>query len=94
MSKFGAGTDPNNTFPYYGVAKAYDAVRLLYLAGKNPTRASLMRATQHMNWTNPFALKGIKVKTGPKDRFPISQIRLVRYSNGTWSEFGPLIKGR
>ncbi|HEV8687875.1 MAG TPA: ABC transporter substrate-binding protein [Gaiellaceae bacterium] len=94
MSKFGAGTDPNNTFPYYGVAKAYDAVRLLYLAGKNPTRASLMRATQHMNWTNPFALKGIKVKTGPKDRFPISQIRLVRYANGTWSEFGPLIKGR
>jgi branched-chain amino acid transport system substrate-binding protein len=94
MSKFSAGTDPNNTFPYYGVAKAYDAVRLLYLAGKNPTRESLMRATQHMNWTNPFALKGIKVKTGPKDRFPISQIRLVRYSNGTWSEFGPLIKGR
>jgi branched-chain amino acid transport system substrate-binding protein len=93
MSKFGPGGAPN-TFHYYGVAKAYDAVRLLYLAGKNPTRASLMRATQHMNWVNPFALKGVRVKTGSKDRFPISQMRLIRYSNGTWTEFGALIKGR
>jgi branched-chain amino acid transport system substrate-binding protein len=95
LAAFGpSGADPNNTFYYYGMAKAYDAVRLLYLAGKKPTRASLMKATQHMNWVNPFAIKGIKVKTGPKDRFPISQIKLARYTNGTWTEFGPLIKGR
>ena len=34
------------------------------------------------------------MKTGPQDRFPISQMKLIRYNNGTWSEFGPLIKGR
>ena len=94
MQRYGSGADPNNTFHYYGVAKAYDTVRLLYLAGKNPTRASLMRATQKMNWVNPFLLKGIKVKTGPRDRFPISQMKLIRFNNGTWTEFGPLIKGR
>ena len=94
MRRFGGGADANNTFHYYGVAKASDVVRLLYLAGRNPTRASLMAATAKMNWVNPFLLKGITVKTGPQDRFPISQMKLIRYNNGTWSEFGALIKGR
>jgi branched-chain amino acid transport system substrate-binding protein len=94
MARFGGGADANNTFHYYGVAKASDVIRLLYLAGKNPTRASLMAATAKMNWVNPFLLAGIKVKTGRQDRFPISQMKLIRYNNGTWSEFGPLIKGR
>ena len=93
MSRYASGQTPN-TFHYYGMAKAYDVVRLLYLAGKNPTRASLMRATQKMNWVNPWAIKGIRVKTGARDRFPISQMKLIRYNNGTWSEFGGLIKGR
>jgi branched-chain amino acid transport system substrate-binding protein len=94
MARFSGGANADNTFHYYGVAKASDVVRLLYLAGKNPTRASLMAATAKMNWVNPFLLAGIKVKTGPQDRFPISQMKLIRYGNGTWSEFGPLIKGR
>jgi branched-chain amino acid transport system substrate-binding protein len=94
MAKYAPGVDANNTFYYYGFAKAYDTMRLLYLAGKNPTRASLMRATQHMNWTNPFAIKGIRVKTSASDRFPLSQMKIVRYTNGTWNEVGNLIAGR
>ena len=95
LSKFGpSGADPKNTFYFYGMAKAYDTVRLLYNAGKNPTRASLMRATVHMNWVNPFTLKGIRVKTGKRDHFPISQMKLVKYTNGSFTEFGSLIRGR
>ena len=95
LAKYGpSGADSNNQFYYYGFAKAYDVVRLLYLAGKNPTRASLMRATQQMNWKNPYLLKGMTVKTSKTDRFPISQIRLTRYTGGTFTEFGALIKGR
>lgn len=92
IRRYGGGADPNNTFHYYGVAKAYDTVRLLYLAGRNPTRASLMRATRRMNWVNPFLIKGIRLRTGPRDRFPISQMKLVRWQNGTWTEFGGLTK--
>ena len=84
--------DARNTFYFYGFAKAYDTVRLLYLAGKNPTRASLMAATRRMNWVNPYAIRGVRVTASAGDRFPISQIRLIRYGNGTWSEFGPLIE--
>ena len=95
LARFGPdGADPNNTFFYYGFAKAYDTIKLLQAAGKNPTRASLMRATQKMNWVNPYAIKGVKVKTTKADRFPLSQIKLIRFGNGTWTEFGSLIKGR
>lgn len=94
MARYGGGADANNTFHYYGVAKAYDVVKLLYLAGKNPTRESLIKATQKMNWINPYTIKGIKVKTGKTDRFPISQMKLIRFQNGSWTEFGGLIKGR
>jgi hypothetical protein len=34
------------------------------------------------------------VKTSKTDHFPISQIKLTRYTNGVFQEFGPLIKGR
>ena len=95
LAQYGpSGADPKNSFYFYGFAKGYDVVKLLYNAGKNPTRASLMKATQNMNWVNPYTIKGIKVKTSKSDRFPISQLKLLRYENGTFSEFGPLIKGR
>jgi branched-chain amino acid transport system substrate-binding protein len=94
MHKFAPSLDAKNGNYYYGFAKAYDVVRLLYLAGKNPTRQSLMNATRKMNWVNPYALKGVKIKTSATDRFPISQMRLIRYQDGSWSEFGNLIQGR
>jgi hypothetical protein len=34
------------------------------------------------------------VKTSARDRFPISQIKIVRYRNRTWKEVGSLINGR
>ena len=95
LSKYGpSGADPNNTFYYYGMAKAYDVVKVLSGLGNNLTRPALMRAVLHMNWTNPWTLKGIKVKTSKTDHFPISQIKLIRFENGHFREFGGLIKGR
>jgi branched-chain amino acid transport system substrate-binding protein len=95
LAQYGpSGADPKNSFYFYGMAKAYDVVKLLYNAGKNPTRESLMKATLSMNWVNPYMIKGIKVKTSKSDHFPISQLKLLRYVNGTFTEFGPLIKGR
>jgi branched-chain amino acid transport system substrate-binding protein len=95
LGKYGpSGADANNGFYYYGVAKAYDTAKVLFNAGKNPTRASLMRAVLNMNWVNPYAIQGIRVKTSKSDHFPISQIKLARYTGGSFSEFGPLIKGR
>ena len=94
LKRYGpSGADANNQFYYYGVAKAYDTVRLLN-GLKNPTRAGVMSASLRMNWSNPFLLKGVRVKTSKNDHFPISQIKLTRYQNGHFTEFGSLIKGR
>jgi branched-chain amino acid transport system substrate-binding protein len=95
MANYGPdGININNTFFYYGVAKAHDFVKLMYLVGRNPTRAKLMAATARMNWVNPYALKGVRIKTSRTDRFPIDQGKVVRYNNGSWSEISALYKGR
>jgi branched-chain amino acid transport system substrate-binding protein len=94
IAKYAPGANVNDGLVYYGVEKAYDIVQLLYSSGKTPTRASLLAAAQKMNWTNPFTLAGVKVQTSGNDRFPISQVKLIRYNNGIWNEFGSLINGR
>jgi branched-chain amino acid transport system substrate-binding protein len=94
MAKWAPNADPKNTFYYYGFAKAYDVVKLLQAAGKNPTRAKLLNAARHMNWTNPGTLPGIKVTTSLTDPFPISQVKIIKYGNGIWTEQGSLINGR
>jgi branched-chain amino acid transport system substrate-binding protein len=94
MAKYAPNADANNGLYFYGVAKAYDIVKLLQAAGKNPTRQTLVNAARHMNWNNPFTIPGVKVKTSTNDPFPISQVKLVQYNNGLWNEIGNLIDGR
>jgi branched-chain amino acid transport system substrate-binding protein len=92
--RFAPGQDPDNVIFFYGFAKAYDTVRLLYKAGPRPTRASFMRATRSMNWFNPYTIQGMRVKTGPRERFPLDQVKLIRFQDGSWTEISALIKGR
>ena len=94
MAKFSPQSDPNNGLFYYGFAKAWDVAKLLGLSGKTPSRAKLMSAARHINWTNPFMIPGVKEKTTPSDPFPLSQVKLIRFQDGRWNEFGSLINGR
>jgi branched-chain amino acid transport system substrate-binding protein len=82
---------------YYtaGMATAYTLVNTLKKAGKNPTRQSLMNAATHLNEKgNPFVLPGIVIHTTPTKRFPITQVRLQRWSNRAWRLFGPLLSAK
>jgi branched-chain amino acid transport system substrate-binding protein len=96
MSRYGpeGGVDIRNTFYYYGVASAWEFVRLLYAAGRNPTRAKLMAAARKRNWVNPYTLAGMRTKTGRNDAFPLDQGRVVRYNNGSFTEVSRLYDGR
>jgi branched-chain amino acid transport system substrate-binding protein len=95
MTKYGpSGANRADTFYYYGFAKGYDVVKLLYAAGKNPTRESIRQATQRMNWANPYMIKGVVTKTTRSDSFPLDQIKIVRYNDRSWSEVSNLFKGR
>ena len=94
MAKYNPRGNVNDGLNFYGFAKADTFVRAMYKAGRNPTRQSLMRALVSFDETNPFLLPGSRLKSSPTDRFIISHQRMMRYNNGAWTGFGPLVDGR
>jgi hypothetical protein len=92
LKRYAPSSDPNAVANIYGMAAAFTLVDALRHAGRNPTRASLLRAATSLNETdNPFLLPGIAAKTGPRDRFPLEQVGLYRYTHGVWHAFGPVV---
>ncbi|MGH3104162.1 MAG: ABC transporter substrate-binding protein [Gaiellaceae bacterium] len=87
--------DINDIYNVYAMASAFTFVEALKKAGKNLTRASLMRAVTSLNIkNNPFLLPGVSVTTTASDRFPIKQARLQRWTKGRWVVYGPLLNAR
>jgi hypothetical protein len=66
----------------------------MYKAGKNPTRAALMKALLSLNEPTPYLLPGSRLKTSATDHFIISHQRLMTYNNGLWAGSGSLVDGR
>ncbi len=94
MAKYNPNGRITDGLNFYGFAKAHTFVRAMYKAGRNPTRASLMRALLSFNETSPFALPGVRLKTAGTDHFIISQQRMMIYNSGTWRLTGRLVDGR
>jgi len=95
MAKYYPKGNANDSFNMYGMATAWTMIKALQAAGKNPTRASLMRALLHLNYSdNPFILKGVRIQTSPTDHFPIQQSVLIRWDNGAFHNFGPIYNAK
>jgi branched-chain amino acid transport system substrate-binding protein len=94
LAKYAPKADPNDGLYVYGFAKADTFVQALYKAGKNPTRAGLMKALLSLNFKSRFSLPGIVMKTSKRDHFVISQMELQRYTNGVFTKVGPLVQAR
>jgi branched-chain amino acid transport system substrate-binding protein len=81
----------------YGFAKAWNFVYALKQAGKNLTRASLVRSLNNMNTkADPFLPAGFVIKTGRKDAFPLEQLQMIKWGGGAtgdWENFGRVING-
>ena len=81
----------------YGLAQGWTFVYALQHAGKNPTRASLLKAYKSLNTSkNPFLYPGIKLQTSATDNFPIEQEILIKWAgggSGDWQSVGQLISG-
>ncbi len=94
MAKYGTG-DPNDVFNVYAMASAWTMVDALKRAGKNLTRAGLLKAVTSLNEpANPFVLPGITIRTTPTSRFPIAQAQMQRWRDGAWQSFGPLLSAK
>jgi hypothetical protein len=72
----------------YGLGVAWTFVYALQHAGKNLTRAGLMKALHNLNTSkDPFVYPGIKLKTSAHDNFPIEQEIFIKWSGGATGDF-------
>ncbi len=86
---------PTDVYNWYGMTVAWTMVETLRLAGKNLTRAGLLRAAQSLNTTaNPFMLPGIRLQTSRTDYRPMEQVYLYRYDNKQWVKASGLLQAR
>lgn len=91
MAKYNPQGNVKDAFNVYGMAQAWTFAHALKRAGKNPTRASLMKAILTMDTQdNPFLVPGMRMFTTPTDRFPLNQGVLIRYQDGGFKPFGGL----
>jgi branched-chain amino acid transport system substrate-binding protein len=98
LKQFGSGIgsrDLKDGYYVAGMSAAYTMVDALRKAGRNPTRQSVMNAAIHLNEKgNPFLVPGIVVHTTPSFRFPVTHVKLQRWTHGAWHPFGKLLFAR
>ncbi len=94
VKRYLPGAKPDDVFNYYGMAVAYTMVDTLRKAGRNPTRASVLRAATHLNEVNPYLLPGVRIQTSPNDYYPMDKVKLARYSGTHWQFFGKLVNAQ
>ena len=85
LKRFAPGAKATDVYHWYGMTVAWTMVDTLQRAGKNLTRAGLLRAARSLDTSaNPFLLPGTRLRTSAKDAFPIDAVYLYRYDNRQW----------
>ena len=95
MRKHNPGGKPTDVYNWYGMTVAWTMVETLRKAGKNLTRAGLLRAAQSLDTAaNPFLLPGIRLETSRTDYRPMEQVYLYRYDNKQWVKASGILLAR
>ena len=91
MARHATGANAGDVRHVWGMAIAYQTVKLLRAAGESPTRASVRaRLSRLDDPSNPFLLPGIEVETSATERLPLERAQLRRFTGGRWRAFGGL----
>ena len=76
----------------YLVSKS--VVEILKNCGDDLSRENIMRQARSLKGMQlPMMVQGILINTSPSDHAPIEQMRMMRFTNGTWQHFGPVRSG-
>ena len=95
MRKYNPEGRQTDVYNWYGMTVAWTMVETLRKAGKNLTRASLLRAAQSLDLpANPFLLPGIRLQTSPTDYRPLEHVYLYRYDNKQWVRASALLHAK
>jgi len=86
--------DRTSSFTVYGYTVAQALASVLQRCGGDLTRDNVMKqAASIKDLELPMLLPGIKANTSPTDYFPLSQLRMQRFTGERWKLFGPIITG-
>jgi branched-chain amino acid transport system substrate-binding protein len=95
MKKYNPTGRPTDVYNWYGMTTAWTMVETLRKAGKNLTRAGLLKAAQSFDTSaNPFLLPGIRLQTSRTDYRPIEYVYLYRYDNKQWVKASGLLHAK
>jgi branched-chain amino acid transport system substrate-binding protein len=95
MRRHNPSGKPADVYNWYGMTVAWTMVETLRKAGKNLTRASLLRAARSLDTAaNPFLLPGIRLQTSRTDYRPLEQVYLYRYDNRQWVRASGILRAR
>ena len=95
MRKYNPTGRATDVYNWYGMTVAWTMVETLRKAGKNLTRAGLLKAAQSLDTlANPFLLPGIRLETSRTDYRPMEQVYLYRYDNKQWVRSSGLLRAR
>jgi branched-chain amino acid transport system substrate-binding protein len=93
IAKYASTLDLNDSNVVYGLGAAWTMTYALQRAGKNPTRAGLMKALKNLNVADPFEYPGMKLQTSAKDNFPSESLIFQKWAGtatGQWQPFGKI----
>jgi branched-chain amino acid transport system substrate-binding protein len=95
MRTYAPSGKPEDVYNWYGMTVAWTMVETLRGAGRNLTRAGLLRAARSLDLRdNPFLLPGIVLRTSATNSFPIANVYLYRYDNRQWVRSSGLLPAR
>jgi len=95
MRKYNPEGRQTDVYNWYGMTVAWTMVETLRKAGKNLTRARLLRAAQSLDLPdNLFLLPGIRLKTSRTDYRPLEHVYLYRYDNKQWVKASGLLHAK
>lgn len=95
MQRHNPSGRPTDVYNWYGMTVAWTMVETLRKAGRNLTRAGLLRAAQSLDLpSNPFLLPGIRLETSKTDYRPLEHVYLYRYDNKQWVKASRLLHAR
>jgi ABC-type branched-subunit amino acid transport system substrate-binding protein len=93
MKKYYPDGNLADSFNMYGYLAAQTMVQVLKQCGNDLSRANVMKQAANLDLALPLLHEGVKIKTGPKDFFPIKQMRLMKFDGAKWVAFGDAITG-
>ncbi|MGO4390520.1 ABC transporter substrate-binding protein [Variovorax sp. M-6] len=91
MKQYYPEGDPGDILNATGYSMAQTLVQVLTQAGDDLSRANLMKQAASLDLPLPMLYPGIRLKTGPGNFYPITQMQLVRFDGTRFEKFGDVL---